>query len=73
MIKEPFLISMRNDPEMRKKLASANGVEPSTIQAWLKRNDPLLTTVTSLSVMKDHFGLLEMSELLEQESISTEK
>ena len=64
-VKEPFLISMKNDPEIRRKLAEANNVEPPTIQAWLRQNNPLLTTAANLSVIKNHFGLLEASEILE--------
>jgi hypothetical protein len=73
MIKAPFLISMKNDPEIRMKLAIANGVAPATIQAWLRAKDPLLTTASNLAIIKNHFGVLDVAEILEQETIESAK
>jgi hypothetical protein len=72
MIKQPFLISMKNDPEIRNKLASSNKVTATTIQSWLRNEDKLLTTHANLAVIKEHFGLLEVSELLEIESVGAQ-
>ena len=67
------MISMKNDPEIRQKLAEANKVNPTTIQSWLRNNDPLLTTAMNLAIIKNHFGLLEGTEILEVELMGESK
>ncbi len=72
-IKEPYMISMKNDPAIRQKLAEANKVLPTTIQSWLRNEDPLLTTAMNMDIIKNHFGLLQGTQILEQEPIGAEK
>lgn len=72
-IKQPFLISLRNDKPAREMLADKNGVPVRTMQDWLRDNHPMLTTAMNLAILKEHFGLLETSELLERELIEAAK
>lgn len=69
MIKQPFLIAMINDAALREKLAEANNCKQTTIQKWLRRSDVMLTTVGNLNIIKNHFGLSDATEILEQEQI----
>jgi hypothetical protein len=73
MIKEPFLIAMRYDPKIREKLADDNKVAPTTIQDWIRENNPILTTIKNLDIIKKHFGLLEAKEILEQDTTEPAK
>lgn len=66
VIKKVFINSIKNDPVLKDRLAKLNGCEPSTIAKWLRTEDIMLTTATNLAAIKTHFGLLEVSEIMEE-------
>ena len=70
-IKQAFLTAMRFDKELKGKLAAHNNRSVFTIECWIRDENALLTTATNLAIIKDHFGLLEGSEVLEVESVGT--
>lgn len=65
MIKKSFLNAIRNDLNLKQQLAAANQCTLLTIGKWLRNEDVIFTTVSNLEIIKKHFGLLEVSELLE--------
>ena len=68
-IKQAFLTAMRFDKELKGKLAAHNDRSVFTIECWIRDENVLLTTATNLAIIKDHFGLLEGSEILERDLI----
>ncbi len=68
-IKPAFLNALKNDSLIKQKLAERNEVSLATIERWLRGENMLLTAATNLSLIKDHFGLLEASEILESRGV----
>lgn len=68
-IKRSFLTALLTNKELKAKLASQNQRSIGTIERWLRNEDDILTTATNLAVIKDHFGLLEETEILEKDSM----
>ena len=66
VIKKVFINSIKNDAALKNRLAELNDCKLSTIAEWLRNEDIMLTTATNLAAIKTHFGLLEVSELMEE-------
>lgn len=64
-IKPSFITAMKYDKGLKAKLAEHNERSVFTIECWLRDENPILTTATNLAIIKDHFGLLEGTEVLE--------
>lgn len=48
---------VRKDDELKLALAKANDVKVDTVNRWLRENDVILTTVTNLNIIRQHFKL----------------
>lgn len=48
---------VRKDDELKLALAKANDVKVDTVNRWLRVNDVMLTTVTNLAIIRQHFKL----------------
>lgn len=73
-IKQEFITRMKLDEDLKLKLAKANGVRIPTVYRWLlaSPHGVTLTTYDNMKILKEHFGLQEVDELLEKESIVEE-
>jgi hypothetical protein len=70
VLKESFIELIKKDERLKLELAEANDrVKISTIDRWLRENDPMLTTAMNLEILKNHFEVLESAELLEKVEI----
>lgn len=65
-IKSAFLNSLRFDKGLKQKLAAANKCEIGTIERWVRDENVKLTTTQNLAILKNHFGLLEGTEVIEE-------
>lgn len=72
-IKQAFLTAMKFDKELKGKLALHNERSVFTIECWIRDENVLLTTASNLDIIKNHFGLLEGTEILEVVPIENEK
>lgn len=67
--KADYLTKIRRDDVLKLQLAQIFDVKVSTIDRWLREEDLMLTTATALEVIKIHFGIDEISEILESEVV----
>lgn len=58
--------------EQKDRIASAVGVQPSTVYRWIQNNDDSLTKAAILQVIRDETGLSD-SQLLEEEIATVNK
>lgn len=70
-IKPEFIEVVRKDEDLKMKIAKASGVKMSTVDRWLKDGDETLTTFRNLTILRTHFGVLEVQELLESVFLQT--
>ena len=68
-IKSRFVPDIKADEALKLKIAQANGCKMSTVDRWLKTNDESLTTIKNLRILAEHFGVLEITELLDDRSL----
>ena len=66
MIKKVFINSIKNDGALKEKLANACHCKISTIERWLRESDIMLTTIGNIPIIKNHFGLSQDTEILEE-------
>jgi len=64
ILRPDFNKQARLSDDLKLRLAKANQVQASTIYSWLRFNDPMITTATNLFILKDHFKVLDINELL---------
>lgn len=48
---------VKKDDELKLKIAKANDVKVDTVTRWLREDDVMLTTATSLSIIRTHYEL----------------
>src|SRR5690348_664635 len=75
IIKIEYKAKIRKDDELLLELATANrkgnrSVRVATVERWLRDDNPILTTVTNLAIIKRRFGIVENDELLAEETIA---
>jgi hypothetical protein len=57
---------IRKDDELKLKLAKANDVKVDTVNRWLREDDPILTTIDNLAMIRSHFGLPKKAQLTQE-------
>ncbi len=75
-IKPVFLGAIKRDPALRQKLAEANLCAPFTIGTWIRdagkpaekrlRQKSKLMAPHNLQIVREHFGLKDTEEILEE-------
>lgn len=63
------MTAMKYDKLLKAKLAEQNDRTVFTIECWIRDGNAILTTAANLAIIKEHFGLLEGTEILESETI----
>lgn len=58
--------------EQKARIASACGVQPSTVYRWIANEDPSLTMASALKVIREETGLSD-SDILEESPIEATK
>jgi hypothetical protein len=64
-LKGRFIADIRKNEALKLQIAEANDVKMVTVDRWLKGGNEYLTTFRNLEILKRHFGVLEVHELLE--------
>lgn len=66
IIKASFIQRIKEDDSLKLKLAQANDVRITSIDRWLRDPSIMLTTFDSLEVLKEHFKISDVCEILEK-------
>jgi hypothetical protein len=67
IIKASFIRRIKEDDSLKLKLAQASDVRITSVDRWLRYPSIMLTTFDNLEILKAHFKISDIRELLEQE------
>lgn len=69
ILKYEIKVMVRKDDDLKLVLAKANRIKVGSIDRWLREDDVMLTTVTNLDLIRNHFdldGTVQLTEEKEQ-------
>lgn len=66
-IKKSILVSLKESIQARNRLGYTFEVAPRTIDRWIADNNPILTSVTAMKVIKEELGLTKSENILDEQ------
>jgi hypothetical protein len=69
ILKDVYKQAIKKDPDLQMAIAKANGVVFRTVDRWLKEDNVILTTVTTLQLIRTACVLSDTEVLTEEKEI----
>lgn len=66
ILKQKIVDKIKNDGVLFGKVCAALGIKPSSLPQMLYPKNPRLTQLGVIRILKDHLGIAEDNELLEE-------
>lgn len=57
ILKYEIKVMVRKNDDLKLQLAKTNDIKVGSIDRWLREDDVMLTTVTNLQIIRNHFQL----------------